>query len=590
MLKWKLKKNSIDPFSFSFLDDYLKNLGIRNTESFIQHPIFTDEETFWNLENIQEACKMLFEGFMDNKKFFMQVDSDADGYTSSAIFYGFFKKLFPHAKLEWRLHDAKEHGIILDTIPIDADYIIIPDAGSMQFDEQEELSRQGRKVIILDHHNLSQNYPRFKNVVIVNNQSSPDFKNKYLSGAGVVYKTIQAFNTIYEDYFPNVYKEFIDLAAVGIIADMMDTKELDNNYIIYKGLNNIKNPMLKALLEKQAYSVTNVEKPTKIDIAFYIAPLINGVIRFGTTEEKEILFEGFTNYENNLIIETKYRGEPRRENYYDYIARTSANVRARQNREKLKSMEFLKKRIEENNLQDEQLLIVTVSKDDEVPLPHTITGLVAMELLKEYKKPTLVLRPKAGPDGGTIYAGSGRGKANGDFDSLFGMLRESGLCEFVEGHDMAHGVAIKDYNLPKVIEFANNYLKDIEFDVTEAEVDFEFHNGNITKEMLYEFGKAIHLYGNGIPQPKFAFDLRVAKDMIKTIGKNEDTIKFTLMGIDFIKFRCKKIVEEIKESESHLFNVRLIGRAQINEWGGRETVQIMMDEIEISSIQVEDLF
>ena len=90
------------------------------------------------------------------------------------------------------------------------------------------------------------------------------------------------------------------------------------------------------------------------------------------------------------------------------------------------------------------LLIVIVSKDDEVRVPQTITGLVAMELLKKYRKPTLVLRPKSDGKGGMMFAGSGRAKANGDFDSLFGMLRESNLCEFVEGHDMAHGVGIKE--------------------------------------------------------------------------------------------------------------------------------------------------
>ena len=590
MLKWKLKKTPIEPFSFSFLKDYLENLGIKETNSFIMEPLPSDEEPYENLDNIKEACMELYNAFEADKKFFLQVDSDADGYTSSAIFYGFFKSLYPNARIEWRLHDGKEHGILLDTIPIDADIIVIPDAGSMQFDEQEQLANQGRKVIVLDHHNIGSNYPKFENVIIVNNQSSKNFKNKFLSGAGVVYKTIQAFNTIYSEKFPKIYEKFSDLAAVGIIADMMDTRELDNNYIIRKGLKNIINPMFKALLEKQAYSVSSVDNPNKIDIAFYIAPLVNGVIRFGTAEEKEILFGGLINYESNQVIITKYRGVDRKENYYDYIARTSANVRARQNREKEKSMNFLKERIEKNNLHEHQLLIVKTSKEDEITVPHTITGLVAMELLKIYKRPTLVLRPKSDGNGGIVYAGSGRAKANGDFDSLFGMLRESKLCEFVEGHDMAHGVAITEENLPKVIEFANNYLKDIEFDVTEVEVDFEFHNSNINQEMLREFGKAIHLYGNGIPQPKFAFDLRIAKDSIRFMGKNNDTMKFSAMGVDFIKFRCKDLIEEIEESNTHLFNIRAVGRSQINEWRGNETTQIMIDEIELSSIKIEDLF
>lgn len=45
--------------------------------------------------------------------------------------------------------------------------------------------------------------------------------------------------------------------------------------------------MIQAILEAREYSVSSVTKPNKIDIAFYVAPIINGLIRFGTMEEKE---------------------------------------------------------------------------------------------------------------------------------------------------------------------------------------------------------------------------------------------------------------------------------------------------------------
>jgi single-stranded-DNA-specific exonuclease len=459
----------------------------------------------------------------------------------------------------------------------------------MQFDEQEEMSNRGYQVIILDHHNI-EDLPDFKDVIIVNNQSSPRFKNKSLSGAGVVYKTIQAFNHIYAEEFDTIFHEYADLAALGIVSDMMDTRNLDNNYIIWKGLKNINNPMFRALLEKQSFSIKDIDKPNKIDLAFYVAPLINAVIRFGTDEEKELLFSGFIEYDSNKVVESEYRGVIRKENYYDYIARIAQNIRGRQNREKEKDMEFLSKRVEENNLDEHQLLIVTVSKDDDVVIPHSITGLVAMELLKRYKKPTLVLRPKSDGNGKTIYAGSARGKASGDFDSLFKMLRKSNLCEYVEGHDMAHGLAIKEENLPKLIDFANNYLAEVEFNVAEYEVDFIFTNSSMNYEMLIEFGKSIYIYGNGIPQPKFAFDLNVAKDAIQFIGKKEETFKIWLNGVEFIKFKSAELVQQIKESSSNLFHMQIVGRAQINEWNNKFTPQIIIDDIEFEPITIESLF
>lgn len=590
-----LKENPIKEFSLDYLKDYLESLGISQTDSFMKAPRLEDQELYDGLDNIFEAVESLHTGFQNNKKFFLQVDSDADGYTSGAIFYAFFKKLYPDAQIEFRLHEEKEHGIILDTVPIDADYIIIPDAGSNQFDEQQELSSKGYKVIILDHHKVD-NAPTFENVIVVNNQASSEFKNKFLSGAGVVYKTIQAYNKVYSSEFPEmVYEDFADLAALGIIADMMDTKNLDNNYIIFKGLKNIKNPLIRSLLEKQQFSIErsggDIEDPSKINIAFYIAPLINGMIRFGTQEEKTEFFEGLINYDSEEIVETVYRGQDRKENYYDYLSRIATNVRARQNREKTKCMEFLKNRVETQKLHENQLIIVKVSKDDKVVIPKTITGLVAMELLKEYKKPILVLRPRTNEDGEAVYAGSGRGKANGHFKSLYQLLKDSNLCEYVEGHDMAHGVEIKAENIDKVVDYANKRLSDIEFNVATIEVDYAFTNVNVNQEMIMQFGTIMNIYGNGIPQPKFGFKLKVARGSIRFVGGAGNMLSLQIEGVSFIKFfGCDEIKKKIEDSTSLLFEFTLVGRAQINEYNGRKTPQIIVDEADVEPIDLNYLF
>ena len=206
----------------------------------------------------------------NNKKFFMPVDSDADGITSAAIFYNYFTTLYPLADIKYRMHEGKEHGVRLEFVPVTTDIVVIIDAGTNQIDEQEELSRQNRTVLIIDHHVVNHVRP-IENVIIVNNQSSEKFYNKSLSGAGVMFKVIQAYDERYGSKI--LYKRFEDLAAVGIISDCMDTRNLDNNAIISNGLKNIRNNMLKALLEQQSFSISNTEMPNKIDIAFYVTPL-----------------------------------------------------------------------------------------------------------------------------------------------------------------------------------------------------------------------------------------------------------------------------------------------------------------------------
>ena len=575
-------------FSTNYIQDYLREMGIEKTDGFLKEIDETDEESYKGLENIERAIDLLHWGFENNKRFFLQVDSDVDGYTSSAIFYAFFKKLYPNSFIEYRVHEGKEHGVILDTIPIHSDIIVIPDAGSSQLEVQEELDRQGRHVVILDHHEVDHN-ETFENVVLVNNQTSPNFKNKASSGAGVVYKTIQAYSEKYlEGANQNMYRDYTDLAAVGIISDMMDIRNLDNNFIIRKGLKNIKNPMLIALLERQSYSIKDPFHPTKIDIAFYIAPIVNGVIRFGTDEEKDQMFQGFAEYMKDEMVKTIYHGTSRTEHFYDHVARVSYNAKERQNRSKMKALEYLENRIEKGKLHENQLIIVEVSKDD---VPQSITGLVAMEVMKKYNKPALIVRPRE-IEGEDELWGSGRGKPNGDFVSLRNFLRDSGLCTFAEGHDFAHGIGFKRKNLKALTQYANEKLAHIDFSVSETEVDFVFDTPALDFNMIKEFGEGMNLYGHMIPQPKFAVDLTLPKTSINFIGKAENIIKIFQNGVELIRFFAKDLVSHLKEMDGEYVTVTGVGRAQLNEWMGKVTPQITLDELSIteSDFKLESLF
>ena len=104
---------------------------------------------------------------------------------------------------------------------------------------------------------------------VVNNQISPNYKNKELTGAGVTYQFCRYLDQINGT---NYVEDLIDLAALGICGDMGSVLELENRYFMKTGFNNIKNKFFKALVEKQDYSMGSVVNPTTV--AFYIVPLI----------------------------------------------------------------------------------------------------------------------------------------------------------------------------------------------------------------------------------------------------------------------------------------------------------------------------
>ena len=589
---YKLKETPLNLDSINIIEDYLKSLGIEKTESFLSEPSIYDEESYEGLEKIHELVDQLHIGFTTNQKFFMQIDSDVDGFTSASIFYRYFKDLYPNVEIKCRVHNGKEHGIVTKTVPLDAKYIIIPDAGSNQIEEQIELTSKGKHVLIIDHH-LVDNYQPVKGAIVVNNQLSPNFKNKFLSGAGMVYKVIQCYSKKYGDN--KHHTQYIDLAALGLVSDMMDTRDLDNNYIIHTGLQSIKNPMFKALLDKQSYSVSSRNNPNKIDVAFYITPLINAVIRVGTVEQNEQLFQGFTEYDHSETYQKTFKGNVSSETFYEMLARTAYNIRNQQNKEKEKSMEFIHGLIKEDSLDQNTVVTVISSHDDDVTVPKTMTGLVAMDIVKNYKKPAMLLRPRL-MDGQQYYYGSARANVRPGFKSFREVLQQSGLVHFAEGHDMAFGVGVHADSLDTLTAYLNDKLKDIDFGTEEIEVDAILRGRRISHEILADFARHSNLYGMGIPQPKFAFEIAISRDMINLIGKDRTTMKFNYNNIEFIKFGAAQIIETLFKEEDEGFvdvnpklRIKVIGRAQYNEFNGNKTLQIMMDNFDFEKSTMSDL-
>lgn len=416
MKKIKLKHNSLSSQSNSYIKEYLLNLGIKEKDikSFIYAPRPEDEASPFLLDNISVAAQVVYDGLKANKKFFVQVDSDCDGYTSSAILINYIKTRFPNARIEWRLHEGKEHGVIPQTVSEDVDIIIIPDAGSNQFNEHKFLTALGKTVIILDHHEVSDMAElQVTPAIVVNNQTSKNFPNKNLSGAGVVYKFIQTLDLMF--YSNNmIYNRYADLAALGIIADAMNMTALDNNFIAHQGLNNVNNKFLYLTAKKQSRGIKNPDNLTKIDIAFYIAPIINGVIRSGAAEDKTMVFRALSEPDCQETFEHTWRGTTTYETLYDCAVRLASNAKSRQDAAVKKSFEWLCEYVHANGLDKHNIIIATLNEKESLKVSPNITGLIATKMVKEFNKPCLVLRTTE-LNGIECYGGSGR---NGSFYNL----------------------------------------------------------------------------------------------------------------------------------------------------------------------------
>jgi single-stranded-DNA-specific exonuclease len=560
----------------------LSNRGVENSQLFLNlnEDVINDYSL---LKNIKEATNCLIQHLEKDSVVFILVDCDADGYASSALMYNYLKRLKPEIKIQFYVHSGKEHGLseeALKNINDDVKLVICPDSSSSDFKEHKILADKGIDVIVLDHHQCEK---YSEHAIVVNNQLC-DYPNKDFSGVGITYKFCKALDKRLK---VNFSEEYLDLVALGNIGDMMDMRSLETRYYTLKGLKQIKNPFIKALVEKQSFSIKGEANTTSF--AFYIVPLINACVRFGTQEDKANMFYAFAN--SNLHFDyqpkVKKKGDPKppviQQHIADYMARTCVNIKAKQDREKQKGVEIIEARIVEKNLLQNKVLMVNCTGI----LDPNLTGLVANELMHKYKRPVILLKQFTEK----IYGGSGRNAERPDLKDFRKLLWDTNMFEEVAGHDNAFGIKIKKENIMKASKITNEKLKNMTFDDIH-EVDFAIPAKKLTKKIIVDLNGLKNIWGQGVSEPKSAIvGLSVPTKNIMLMGAEKNTIKFTYNGVEFVKFKTtEENYEKMMVFGGGVLKLNIVGKFSVNEYNGTTTPQVIISDYDFEVDESEEAF
>ena len=284
-----------DPITSDYGRNLLRARGIEDIDKFL-NPDESCLQDWRDLDNINYGVEAI-RTVHNNGEIAIIVDCDVDGYTSATIIGQYLQRLYPNLKIDYYLHEGKAHGLEEHWRKISEknyELIILPDAGS---NDKEYAEKIGSRILVIDHH-ITDIEPA-KNMCVINNQTSPNYRNKNLSGAGMAYQFCRALDS----YFARDWaKDYIDLAALGICADMMSGLEVENQFIWREGFKHIKNYFFLSIARKQSYSITGTMNPSDDElikalnptsVAFYIVPLINAMVRVGTLEEKQRMLTAF---------------------------------------------------------------------------------------------------------------------------------------------------------------------------------------------------------------------------------------------------------------------------------------------------------
>lgn len=564
------------------LQEILIDRGVKDIENFL-YPTSKCELDPYGLENIDLAADMLLRHLRADSKIMFIVDSDCDGFTSSSILWLYIKHIFPKANLNFTLHEHKQHGLDdkidwLETLN-DIDLVICPDSASYDVEEHQRLADLGIDCLVLDHHeqlydtNGNPVVSTAPNTIIVNNQLSPRYENKSLCGAGVVYKFCEVLDEILGIHQA---QEYMDLVALGEIADVMDRTTAETNYLMLEGLSYIQNKGFQTLLASQSYSLK--EKATSpwmgltpIDIAFYIAPLINALTRVGSMKEKEAMFYCFIE-PDRVLPSTKRGAKPGdTETAAEQTARVGKNAKARQDKLKEKAIDLIDFKIQKNDLANNNIILVEIEPEDNIP--PELTGLVAMAIVNKYNKPVMIGRRN---DNGEI---NGSIRSSGNFAGLPSFkqfLEESNLMNYVAGHDAAAGFGI-DANLDeRLLNYSNAVLDDDDFKKCYT-VDYILDAGDNNTELLTVLASHPELFGNHIDEIKFVIK-NITLSNVMAMGANKDSMKISCNGVDYVRFKDMDFVDAVMNNRMDKLTV--YGRANLNTFAGRTSIQVFIDDYE----------
>lgn len=564
----------------SAVERVLTNRGIELSD--IPHYLNTTDQDILDpklIANINAGVKILIQHIAQNHNVLIQVDSDCDGMTSAALLMNYLNCLFPafvQNNIYYRMHEGKQHGLVDQIMPFclnrNIKLVIAPDASSNDYEMHQALKEQGIDVLVIDHHEADK-VSEF--ACVINNQLD-DYPTKSLSGVGMVWKFCCYIDEIMNC---NYAQQFLDLVAVGMIADMMDLKDFETHHLVTKGLKQIRNPYLKGMVNKQEYSISKGGGLNPHTVGFYIAPYVNAITRMGTQEEKLMVFESMLDYKGYEQVASTKRGcKGQFETRVEQACRNCTNVKNRQTKSIDNSLAVIEFVIKEKHLLDNKILALKL--EPQFAVDKNIAGLVANKLAAEYQRPTLMLNKVVQEDGSITWEGSARGYDKSAFKDFRNFMENCGFALYAQGHANAFGTGIRDEDFSNFIQYSNEALKDYDF-TPMLSVDLIWDANDFNSNDILKIAELENIWGQGIEKPLVAIEnIKVHSGDLKLM--KETTMKITLNNnVSLIKFGSNEEEYNSLYSELGCVTINVVGECKANIWNGLVSPQIEIKEYEI---------
>jgi single-stranded-DNA-specific exonuclease len=506
-----------------------------------------------SLRDMETAAARFLKAVKGRERIAVFADYDVDGGTSAALLIDWLRQMGREATLY--VPDRIDEGYgpnvpAMQDLGARHDLIICVDCGTLS---HEPVAAAGCDVVILDHHLGGETLPDC--VACVNpNRQDEDGTLAHLCAAAVVFlMLVEANRQAREDgakTLPDLMA-MLDLVALATVADVAPLIGV-NRAFVRQGLvvmGRRARPGLAALADVARMDTA----PAAYHLGYLLGPRINAGGRIGKADLGARLLATVDPHEAAAMAERLNElNAERREIEASVTAAAMAQA-------------------EERGL---DAPLVWASGEGWHP---GVVGIVASRLKEATNRPAVVI----GLDGDE-GKGSGRSVAGVDLGASIQRLAAEGLLIKGGGHKMAAGLTVARDQLEPAMERLGDMLAKQgsgSGGAADLRLDGVLMPGGATVELVRQIETA-GPFGAGAPAPRFAFP-DVTVSFAKRVGDSHLKLRFgDGMGasLDAIAFGAFDGPLGPSLSERSGLRFHLAGRLEINSWGGRQSVQMRLED------------
>jgi single-stranded-DNA-specific exonuclease len=541
----------------------LANRGIKSVTSSKEffNPQLNQFYDPYKMHDMDIATDSVINNIKLKKRILIYGDYDVDGTTGASMLYLALTEL--GAKVIPYIPNREKEGYGLSKLGIDkakklgVNLIITCDCGINAFEPIKYANSLKIDVIITDHHIPDETLPDAL-AVLNPKRTDCDYPFKDLCGGGVAFKLACALSEKMNQSADLMYK-YLDLVTLGTCADMVTIKD-ENRIIVKHGLKLLSNgskpgivSLLKLVgLENKSISVGQ--------LVFGVAPKINAAGRLGDANRSVELLTTSDNRRAKSLADELLQENKKRQIIQQEVVDTAFNM------------------IHANiNLKNERAIVLAGKE-----WHPGVIGIVASKVKEEFHRPTVIVSY----DKNGIGKGSARSISGLDLYSALAASSKH-LIDF-GGHAMAAGLTVKEKSFEmfktKFTKYVNNIINDEQLSPS-IKLEGILKLKDIDSRFIYFLDK-LAPYGPGNMRPSFASKRVEIVGNPRVIG-NGDHIIFKVRQsqkvISAIGFNMSEHYEKLIKG----LPIDLAYVVEVNEWQGRESVQLNVRDIKMSGLKEE---